>query len=303
MFNPTEIIFSATTACNLHCSHCFVNREPKKLSINDAIVFLKTAITDSSIDKIGFSGGEPFLYFDFILALTKAAIEMDLMFDQIMTNGDWWQTEDDLNSTLQQLYDAGYDGKFGLSWDRFHGQTTERMLTFIKAIQNLWGEDSICIQKVQDSGGEGLPLARTALLTPPSSGELPATPPEIRTYVLPQSFPCNDQRAWQAKKWFKDDYCEGPGQILYIHADGNIAPCCGFANENKELFIGNIKQDFATVIQQAQNNKMIHICYNHGLGKYKKLLKKQLKKEGKKFPGKCNDICSFCDFVCKNLKV
>lgn len=283
MFNPTEIIFSATTACNLHCSHCFVNRDSKKLSPETCIAFLNSAINSaSSIDRIGFSGGEPFLYFDFILSLTEAALKLDLMFDQIMTNGDWWKNEEELRNTLQQLYDAGYDGKIGLSWDSFHGQNEERMIIFIKTVQEIFGDDSINIQRVSSE-----------------LSDFP-TPSDIPVYILPQSFPSDDSHAWQAKKWFKDDYCEGPGQILYVHADGNIAPCCGFANENKELFIGNIKQDFPTVMQQASENKMIKICYEKGLGKYKKELKKQLKRKGQKFPGKCNDICSFCDFVCRN---
>ena len=72
MFCPTEIIFSATTACNLHCAHCFVNRNPKRLIAEDAVKFLKSTIeANSSIDRIGFSGGEPFLYLDFIIELTK----------------------------------------------------------------------------------------------------------------------------------------------------------------------------------------------------------------------------------------
>lgn len=289
MFCPTEIIFSSTTVCNLHCPHCFVHRDSKKLIPEDAINFIKSAVdAGSSIDRIGFSGGEPFLYFDFILDLTKAALSMDLMFDQIMTNGDWWKDEAELKNTLQRLYDAGYDGKIGLSWDSFHGQTTERMLTFIKTVQEIFGPDSINIQRVSNNTD--------------NKNENSKIPEEIPVYTLPQTFQSNDQRAWQARKWFKDDYCEGPGQILFIHPDGNIAPCCGFANENKELFIGNIKQDFSTVMKQAAENKMISICYEKGLGKYKKELKKQLKKEGKKFPGKCGDICSFCDFVCRNLQ-
>lgn len=287
MFCPTEIIFSATTACNLHCAHCFVNRNPKRLIAEDAVKFLKSTIeANSSIDRIGFSGGEPFLYFDFILELTKAALKMDLMFDQIMTNGDWWENEADLRNSLQQLYDAGYDGKIGLSWDSFHGQTVERMDIFIKTVQEVFGNDSINIQRVEDYS----PCDKIYQYN-------------IPIYTLPQTFPSNDSRAWQSKKWFKDDFCEGPGQILYIHADGSIAPCCGFANENKSLIIGNIKQDFTTVMKQASENKMINICYGKGLLKYKKELKKLLKKKGQKLPGKCSDICSFCDFVCRNLDV
>ena len=108
-FLPTEIIFSCTTACNLHCEHCFVNREPKRLSIESAKKLLLSC-KDSSIYRVGFSGGEPFLYMDFLCEISRAVVENDFLLDQIMTNGDWWKNEAELRDTLQKLYDAGYDG-------------------------------------------------------------------------------------------------------------------------------------------------------------------------------------------------
>lgn len=328
-FTPTEIIFSCTTACNLHCEHCFVNREPKRLSI-EAAKKLLLSCKSSSIDKVGFSGGEPFLYMDFLCEITRAAIESDFMFDQIMTNGDWWKNENDLRSTLQKVYDAGYDGKIGLSWDSYHGQSADRMQIFIHTVQEIFGEDSVSIQTV-DEGGESLPLAHTSLLATPSSGVSeaagllldeskavkksaaadfrlsslpPATPPKLPpVYHLQRSFPSNDARAWQYRKWFREDYCEGPGHIFYVHADGNIAPCCGFANENPALFIGTINDSFEKLMQNASQNRMLQICYEEGLSHFRRHdLKKVLKAQGKKLPkGKCGDICSFCDFICKSL--
>ncbi len=301
-FYPTEIIFSSTTACNLHCEHCFINREPKQLEIADALALIENcAKAGSGIDRVGFSGGEPFLYIDFLIEVTKAAISHDLMFDQIMTNGDWWRDEADLCDTLQKLYVAGYDGKIGLSWDSYHGQSTERMETFIRAVQEIFGEDSINIQTVDDTEGGSLPLVRTSLLTTPSPrGSAPKTPADIPVYHLPRTYPSDDPRAWQSRRWFKEDYCEGPGQILYVHADGNIAPCCGFANENPALFIGTIHDTFETIMQKAAANPMIKICYEEGLSHYRRHgIKKSLHSQGKKLPGKCSDICSFCDFVCK----
>lgn len=283
MFNPTEIIFASTDACNLHCKHCFVNRTTNKLKIDDAISFLKTC-KNTTIDKVGFSGGEPFLYPDFLIQVTKAAVELDYMFDQIMTNGDWWKEEDDLKQTLQKLYDAGYDGKIGLSWDKFHGQSKTRIEIFIRCVNEIFGNDSIVVQSVIDENGE-----KPEVLSDISN-----------QYFLPQTFSSENINAWKYKRWFKDDFCEGPGHIFYIHPDGNIAPCCGFANENKELFIGNINNSFQEIMDNAANNKMIGICYEKGLGKYRKEFKKNLRKSGKKYPGKCGDICSFCDFICKN---
>lgn len=293
MFFPEEIIFAATDACNLHCNHCFVSRSPNRLDPNAAIAFIESCgkynetVPEENqkghISKIGFSGGEPFLYMDFIEQIVKCAIDHDMMFDQIMTNGDWWKDEKHLVETLTRLYDCGYDGKIGVSWDSFHNQTKERIDTFINTVEEIFGEGSVNIQRVIN----------------PESKSLKAFTPESKTahiYDLPQTFQSEDKRAWKSFKWFKDDFCQGPGNILFIHPSGNIAPCCGFANENKELYIGTINDSFETVLQKSEKNKLISICYETGLGEYRK----QLKKQGIKFPGKTQDICSFCDFVCKN---
>lgn len=296
VFFPTEIIFSATDACNLHCPHCFVSRSPNKLGIQTAQNFLKNCVQSVEknpelprIEKIGFSGGEPFLYLDFICELSKTAVSLDLLFDQIMTNGDWWKDEAELGEKLQKLYEAGYDGKIGISYDSFHGQKPERIETFIKNVKEIFGIDSVNIQTV-------LPPDTTTAETPAAPN-----PAENPVYYLPQTFSSEDKRAWQSKKWFKEDYCQGPGNILYIHSNGNIAPCCGFANENSKLFIGTIFDDYETIIKKASENKMINICFSEGLSKYRRTVKKQLRQNKQKLPGKCSDICSFCDYICKNF--
>ena len=53
-FNPEEIIFSATDACNLHCPHCFVSRTPDKLDISAVKNFLASC-KGTNINKIGFN--------------------------------------------------------------------------------------------------------------------------------------------------------------------------------------------------------------------------------------------------------
>ena len=109
-FAPTQIIFAATEACNLHCSHCFVSQTPAKLNYEDAIIFLESC-KDSCINTVGFSGGEPFLAMDFLVEVIKYCIDNAYNFGRIMTNGLWWQSKEELTEKLTILKEAGYDGK------------------------------------------------------------------------------------------------------------------------------------------------------------------------------------------------
>lgn len=305
-FFPEEVIFAASNECNLHCPHCFVKRDGAKLSSQDAIAFLETC-KGSTIRQIGFSGGEPFLQMDFLLDVIKYAVDNAYMFDRIMTNGIWWNNHQELISNLQALRDAGYDGKIGLSYDSFHGQKITQLKEFCAAVFEVFDSTTLQIQSVASKFSLDITnldiLAREFNCTieknlDKNTGTGTIIIKNNTTFIpvdrQPQSFSGKDTRAWKSDKWFKDDYCEGPGQVLFVHPDGNIAPCCGFANENPKLFIGTIKQDFDTIMHQASKNEMVKTCYNEGLSK--KI--KELKKKGVEFPGKTDDMCAFCDFVC-----
>lgn len=283
-FLPEEIIFSVTQACNLKCGHCYVSKNPIKLDIEKSKKFLSSCI-NTSINKIGFSGGEPFLNMDFLCQISKYAVENDFLFDHITTNGDWWIDEADLQINLQKLYDSGYDGKFCLSWDIFHGQNSDRMKIFIKTVQNLFGEDSINIQYVsgKNENSELINYIQKEF-------------PNITVYNMPQCFEANDENAWKSKKWFKEDYCSGPGHIFFVHANGNIATCCGFANENPKLVIGNLNETYESLMGKAAASSFLKICYESGLSKLRKKLRWN---KSVKMPGKTDNICTFCDFVCK----
>lgn len=312
MFNPEEIIFAVTTACNLHCPHCFVNRNPFNLKAEDAVNFLKSVndSPDSSIEKVGFSGGEPFLRPDFLYQVIKAAIDMDFMFDRIMTNGDWWKNEEDLRATLQEVYDAGYDGKIGLSYDTFHAQSEERIASFIQTVWDIFGSDAVEIQSVKSEGESGsgttqmlkslakkLNLSYEEEISKSGLGIATLSDGEhfLPAYIQTESYQAGDIRAWKDKSWFKDQHCTEMGQILFVHATGDIAPCCGFANENKALFIGKITDTFDDVLKNAGQSRMIKICYEEGLSSQIKVLKEL----GKLPEGKTCDICTFCDLLCK----
>ena len=310
-FLPTEIIFATTGFCNLSCSHCYVKKTTEKLDISLANSFLKSC-KDTSISKVGFSGGEPLLYPEFIQEISKQAVDLDLLFGRIMTNGFWWNDTKTLTATLKGIYKSGFDGKFGLSFDYFHGQSVDKITTFCESLFDIWNDGGILeIQSVEEKNSnqklldllQNLAKKLNCSLSIDSKAKgytklvvIKNSHIFIPVYISEQCFSSEQSALWQDKKWFKEDYCLGPGNILFVHPNGKIAPCCGFANENKKLFIGDISESFEQIIKNAENSFMVSVSHIDGLSK----VRKKLEKVGVVFPGKTKNPCGFCDYICKN---
>src|SRR5580692_5560718 len=137
-FRPDYLSFSGTYQCNLTCPHCCVPIEwTDRLDIAAARRFLEESFAEG-IRVLGFTGGEPFLYPEFVCALTKRAAELGFRFDKIMTNGVWFEDEAHLQDVLGKLKDCGFTGKLGLSVDKFHGIRTERLVEFCYAARRIF---------------------------------------------------------------------------------------------------------------------------------------------------------------------
>lgn len=308
-FFPTEIIFAPTSECNLKCPHCRVSRGEPRLKADDACRFLRSC-RGSAIERVGFSGGEPFLSMDFLEQVCKAVVESGLLFGRLMTNGCWWESETQLRGKLGRLAEAGFDGKIGLSCDSYHGQDAEKTAAFCRSVFSVWNDGSMIeIQSVVDasrSGGDANFLAALAEglgcgISRRTKGKggtgtilLEGGGIFLPVHRTPRSFPGGEPDGWRARRWFREDFCVGPGNVLYVHPDGGIAPCCGFANENAALRIGRIEQTFGQVMRSARENPMVRACYVRGLSE----CRRQAAKNGFRFPGKTGDNCTFCDFAC-----
>lgn len=319
-FNPEEIIFCPTSLCNLKCGHCFVQQKNCSLNIDDALEFLENCTKKNPEIKIGFSGGEPFLSLEFLQKICTLAVDKGLMFDRLMTNGVWWKTEEDLEKKLQTVFDSGFDGKIGLSYDRFHNQDIEKIHLFISKCHQIFN-DKNCVEilSVVDSADikkdsedfennirtlmkkTGFTDLSKSIDRKTGTGSIFISDDDgnvMTIYRFAQSFIPQKEIKLDDKKWFPEDYCQSTGNVLYVHADGNIAPCCGFANECPELFIGTIKDSYETLMKSAEKNSMVNICYNYGL------LKKSLELQKEKIlpKGKCNDMCKMCWWLCRYCK-
>src|SRR5262245_46245627 len=142
-FRPRQVVLAPVYQCNLRCPHCCVPIEwTDRLDIPTATRFLEQARA-AGIGVLGFTGGEPFLYPEFLVALTRRGAELGFRFDKLMTNGVWYRDAEHLAGVLARLRDAGFSGKLGLSVDKSQGMDLGKLAAFCRVERRVFERDTI----------------------------------------------------------------------------------------------------------------------------------------------------------------
>jgi organic radical activating enzyme len=306
-FRPNYLSFAGTYQCNLSCPHCCVPIEwPDRLEIGVALRFLEEA-RDEGITVLGFTGGEPFLYPEFVLALTARAVELGYRFDKVMTNGVWHRDAAHLAEVLGSLAMAGFTGKLGLSVDKFHGRHTAKAAEFCRVARRVFARDNVVsvsyasrrpdlgLEPVRDLGRElggvidwSEALGRYLLVSP----ELTIT--LNWNHLAPVERAERFTGGWDGE-WFEEDYCEGPGQALIVTPRGDVKPCCGFASDLDQLTIGNIYRDgVRAVIERGRSHPYVGKVFREGLTAIRDEI---LARDPRALPGATSNHCFFCWWV------
>jgi MoaA/NifB/PqqE/SkfB family radical SAM enzyme len=279
---------------------------PDRLDIPAALRFLEDAHAEG-IEVLGFTGGEPFLYPEFVLALTERAAGLGFRFDKVMTNGVWQRDAPHLEAVLTALRDAGFTGKLGLSVDKFHGRHTEQAAEFCRTARRVFDRDSIVslsyasrhpqqgLEPVRELARllDGLidwsdVLHRYLLVTPEMTIVL------NWNHLAPVERAERFTGAWDGV-WFEEDYCEGPGQALIVTPRGEVKPCCGFASDLDQLTIGNIYQDSVkAVIERGRNHHYVGRIFREGLSAIRAEV---LARDPGALPGATSNHCYFCWYL------
>jgi len=306
-FRPNYLSFAGTYQCNLSCPHCCVPIEwPDRLEIPPALRFLEQA-HEAGIEILGFTGGEPFLYPEFLLALTQRGAELGFRFDKIQTNGVWFRDEEHLRSALQALRQAGFSGKLGLSVDKFHGMHTAEAALFCRVAVEIFQRDNVVsLSYTSRALSQGLEPIRA--LAAALNGIIDwsdwlqrylLVSPTL-TLVLNWNHLAAVERAekyrgsWDGT-WFEEDYCEGPGQALIVTPKGEVKPCCGFASDLEQLTIGNIYSDSVqSIIDRARQHPYVGKVFREGLTAIRDEI---LARDPQALPGATSNHCFFCWYV------
>ncbi len=303
-FSPKEVLFASTTDCNLKCVHCSVERGEDRLAISAAAKFLRSCRA-VGVERVGFTGGEPFLDKEFLFALTECVVANDLLFGMVTTNARWFKSTSQLRRTLEELRDHGYDGSFGVSVDAFHGTDAEKPALFIKTALEIWNRPDvarvIAVKGARDRETDAIlrslakalkaKLARVGGHRVIGNESLFVPVTTIDLVPIGKAEPLLDP--WRTK-WFKEDFCQGPGHVFYVIPNGDVKPCCGYATDSERLTIGNIHKDTAArMLKNAARNPFVSAVYREGLTG----IRKRLAVRGAAFPGKTMNPCFFCHHV------
>jgi hypothetical protein len=303
-FRPNYLSFAGTYQCNLTCTHCCVPIEwPDRLDTATALRFLEDAHA-YGIGILGFTGGEPFLYPEFMHALCRRAAELGFRFDKIVTNGVWFTDSKHLESELRKLAESGFTGKLGLSVDKFHGIRTSLLAEFCRTARRIFARDTVLSLSYASRRPEvGLePVHRLAqeldavVEWSPLLGRFLMVSPELTmplnwNHLAPVERAENLAGAWDGT-WFQEDYCEGPGQALIVNPRGDVKPCCGFASDLDQLTIGNIYRDnVARIVRRGRRHPYVGKVFRKGLTAIRDEI---LARDPKALPGATSNHCYFC---------
>lgn len=308
-FCPQEILFSSTTRCNLKCAHCDIKKYPGALSIMAAKRFI-SACANKGIKRVGFTGGEPFLETPFLLTMTKEAIRQGMSFSRIMTNASWFRAKKDLVTALTRLFSAGYDSSFCISVDAFHRQRLDKVAVFINTATAIWKRPDVVSLACVMGAQEKKTRARLKKLSYLLNARLMRINKKysvirnaslfirIQTIALSPIGKADKLKDPWDGKWFRDDLCKGPGHVFFILPNGNVKPCCGYANDSDLLTIGSIKKDLpARLIRNAQKNLFVKKIFSTGMHS----IRKKLRALGVLFPGKTTNHCFFCHYLLSHV--
>jgi len=304
-FHPDEVLFSVTAMCNMRCGHCGVKKSGAILDAKAALRFIDSC-ADSRVRRIGFTGGEPFLAAGLLSRLIKRSVSRKLFFDRIMTNGSWFRSKHELVSVLKKIFRAGYDGNICVSIDAFHRQDLRKTALFIETAARIWGRnDAISIATIKGSREKESRerLTRLAKLLNasikfygPKHAAIKKSGVFIKIFYVdlaPIGKAAGLKDPW-GTKWFRDDLCEGPGNVFFVLPDGTVKPCCGYANDSGLLTIGSIKTDTPQkLIMNARNNRFVSEIFTKGLHS----VRRSMERSGVKFPGRTKNHCFFCHYL------
>jgi radical SAM protein with 4Fe4S-binding SPASM domain len=237
----------------------------------------------SGVSAVGFSGGEPFLYYDLLKKGMDYAKEKGLGVT-VATNGFWGIWEDDLLE--KRIKNLPVD-HISFSYDSYHSEfvSEEALSRAITLCKDLGIPYSVGIGETKER------KANDFLTSLGSEKYL------MDFYIFPYL------KAGRAETEIPDDAfyrfldtekirCRDEG-LLAVRYDGEVFPCCVQTVFDTALSIGNIKNNsLKEITENSRLSKLLTIMKNSEA--FTQLKDKAASELGMEFPEKCTEHCEIC---------
>jgi MoaA/NifB/PqqE/SkfB family radical SAM enzyme len=258
-----------TYKCNCSCEFCYYNCSPQKNGLMSKDIFitswqsLKVIAGDSA--KIHITGGEPFLYFDYLCELLEAAQKYNLgKVDTIETNGFWAADVNDIVKQLKTLDNLGMH-RLKISCDPFHQEFVD-----IELVKRL------AIASKESLGPDRVLVRWEKYLDNPVNIKNLSEEEKYKLYLtLLKDYPCRftgraagklaELAADKSIEQIKNKNCNKSfldSKGIHIDPYGNV-----FSGTCSGITLGNVtQQPLEKIWQQFQpsNHKIIEKLFKHG---------------------------------------
>ncbi|MBU7009202.1 MAG: radical SAM protein [Theionarchaea archaeon] len=300
--------FLLTYRCVSECKHCLYHASPRangEMNLSDAKKYLDQA---KSIKSVVIHGGEPFIYFDILVKITKYARKKDIERIWVMTNGYWARNQQIARERLSNLKDAGCTHIL-LSADVFHQEfiSLERVKTALDAARGLDFPNIIVNSLyVGDEGDDNEYNIKTKKIIQ-ELGSLDDVITKWESCLVGVSISvmgraCETLTPYLTKKDVSEERCTllpylgkdlGDPRTFEIDPFGNVLLCPG-------LSVGNAKEQQLSDIIKTYDPSKIPVLDKLKKGGPKELLKEAVEKGYT--PGEYVDVCHLCYEVRKFLR-
>lgn len=278
-----------TDRCNAECEICCFSCSPKNQNVmNESLMMeiIRQAKELKTVYQIGFSGGEPFLYYDLLKKGLKFAKELGFA-TSIATNGFWggWSDEE----LIEKIQNLPVD-QMTLSYDAYHGKYVKEE-QFQRALQICKKFDISVSVGIGETKGKG-----SANSFFKSMGDYKYL---MNYYIYPFMM------AGRAKQLpediffkFHDEkklFCSDELSIA-IRWDGEVFPCCVQTVFDTQLSLGNINNTSLKNLTEKGEKAIIHEVFRNPK-KFSELGRIAQEELGVKLPETCVSPCEICAYL------
>lgn len=272
---PSNLNLVLTYKCNLRCRHCIADCGPSRMetmTLGQATRYLDSAVAATDIGHVGYTGGEPFLFYNLMRSLMDYAYQTYGLPQGVVTNCSWATTPNKARVRLKELSACGLRN-LTVSCDSFHLEfvSAEAIKYVVHAALELGL--AICINSAVTRNGSVCKTNVPALLSLSQEDlEQNVVVKELGPLLVGRAAReiSHQELIDTEHEQYFDGNCPYVIRTPTIAPDGSLFACCCFGDaENQPAekigYVGNVDEvELASLFESMENNLLFNLLANRG---------------------------------------